>query len=237
MKKQLAMGFVMSLALTQMTLAGLLKPVETRKSTETSKETAKGMELKAQSLKLETIADKTRYLVSISGGTADPTRLKGVLSRDTIVVTQEGGTKRTYSMAETADLVIKVDQELRSINVKDLSSQARALHDARQAAVESIPEFMATAARRSDFKLDLPERTQKEVEAYNQQLSLAVDMLTNPKWNAKDIISHVKVMKATSQLVKESRTPLDGDLAYSMAVGGGKRASEERIKEISPCNR
>ncbi len=234
MKKQLAIGFVMSLALTQMTFAGPMKPMETRK-TET-KETAKSIEAAQVLSKSEKIAKKAEYLVSMSEGKADLTRLAAVLNRDTIVVVQEGGKRKNYSMMETADLMMKADQELKAVNKNTLSAQGRAVHEARQAALEIAPDFIASGARRSDFKTELPPLTKKEVELFDQQLSLLVDIVSNPKWSAEDINSHVKVMKAATDLVKVSTT-LTGDQAFSIAAGGGKRLSQKELDEKLPCGR
>lgn len=138
------------------------------------------------------------------------------------------------NVMDIARKILKTRQSLDEIQAADLDAAGKAQYDTLKNAVDVSAQFLSLASTSSDINLHLDAQSQKEIDAFNKQLSLIPEMLT--KMDTKELQSHLDIM--TSAIASRNSPEMTGDKAYAAALktkyGSG---FDKKLEEILGCSR
>jgi hypothetical protein len=234
MKKVLLAGMVTMVAL-QMSVAhaAISRAVDVRNSVveENKKALEKGAltgvnEASATAMK----SNVSDLLVGVARN-ADNREMSEALSRT--IRLNDAGKASDIKLLDIGRKVLMAKQSLDKINRNDLDDQGKAHFDQLRQALEVSSQFMTLASKSSDIGTNLNPQTQKEVDAFNRQLSLIPDLL---KMDTRELKSHVDIMQAAVNAKTSAR--VTGDQAYAAALKAKYGAKyQEKLEEILGCAR
>lgn len=162
---------------------------------------------------------------------ADNKEMSDALSHKVRV--SEAGQVTEISMIDIGRKVLMAKQSLDKVNRNDLDAQGQAHLDEMKQALEVSSQFMTLASKSSDVSGSLDAATQKQVDAFNKQLSLIPDLL---KMDTREMKSHVDIMQAAVQA--KTAPNVNGDVAYASALKAKYGAKfQEKLDEILGCAR
>lgn len=237
MKKQFLIGLATAMALTTFNtaLAAPMRSGELRSRIEREQKDAlkKGSitglnEANAERAR-QSAADKLTSIARI----ADLNEMTAAAGKK-IKVKEADGKEVEMNMMDIMRKTLMVEQSIKSINRNELDAEARAHLEKVEQALEVSAQFLAMANKTSDVSTNINALTQKQVDAFNKQLSLIPELLT--RMDTRELESHVEIMRAA---IGERVSPnIKGDQAYANALKKkyGEKA-EAKLDEILGCAR
>jgi hypothetical protein len=157
---------------------------------------------------------------------ADNAEMAQAISR-TISIRKSDGSVKQVSLEEVSRKLLMDKQSLDKTNRNDLSAADKAHFDQMQQFLEVSAQFLTLASRTSEVRANLDAQTQKEVDAFNKQLSLIGDMQS---FDTRELKSHVDIMQAA---INAKVSPdVKGDQAFAAALGKGKRSQADLDKKL-----
>lgn len=188
----------------------------------TKKGAIKGVDESSKVAAQKSISD---LLVGVARN-ADSAEMSQAIAR-TINVRKSDGSVKQVSLEDIARNILADKQALDNKNRNDLTAADKAHFDQMQQFLEVSSQFLTLASRTSEVRGNLDAQTQKEVDAFNKQLSIISDMKS---FDTRELKSHVDVMQAALQA--KVSPDIKGDQAFAAALGKGKRSQADLDKKL-----